>query len=388
MVEKRFGVFKHDWSLNRSGPADEARHNEKIKEVIRDRLPEIISQGDIITADPQTKKIIKIPMNSLELPRFRHGENQGGFGTGPGGEGDVIGRGKSGGRPGLGDGEDKGGAGDGPGVEYYGVEMSLEELKEMVYADFGLPYLEPKKAQRLTEEVIKFNRPLHKPRQTNIDIRRTILENMKRTAKETGEVKISDFENEDIWVRTWNVERERATNALLLPIADISGSMGEFERYATRAFCWWMSDALRHIYPQVEIAWIVHDSEAEEVTEEAFFTRGSSGGTKCSTGIELARQLILSRYPPDLYNIYPIHFSDGDNWDNDNIVYLAGVNELLRLGVNQYAYVQIGRSVVSDLLSILRQEVKHERFHGLKITNKAEIYPALKSIFSAERAEK
>lgn len=35
---------QHDWSLHRKGPVDQARHGEKIKEAIKENLPEIIAE--------------------------------------------------------------------------------------------------------------------------------------------------------------------------------------------------------------------------------------------------------------------------------------------------------------------------------------------------------
>ena len=40
-----------DWSLHRKGPADQARHNEKIKDAVRKNLADIVSEQSIITSD-------------------------------------------------------------------------------------------------------------------------------------------------------------------------------------------------------------------------------------------------------------------------------------------------------------------------------------------------
>lgn len=375
-----FSVHKRNWSLNRSGPVDEKRHNEKVKEAIKDRLPELVSDGSIITADPNAKRIVKIPLKSLELPRFKFGKNSQGFGAGPGDAGDPLGTGRPGGQR-------KGeGAGSEPGVEYYEAEFTLDELRQLIYEDLGLPYLEPKQARELTEEKLEFDRLLHKPRTANIDLMRTMLANLKRTAAETGEVGISEFENDDIWVRTWDVERERSTNAVIIAMADISGSMGDFERYVERAFCWWMCDALRQLYPRVEIVFIVHDTKADEVTEEAFFTRGSGGGTIVSSANILARELISHRFPPQSYNLYVVHFSDGDNYSLDDETAVESVKDLLNLGINQYGYIQIGTyGYGGDLLGLYNRSIDHPRFHTRTIGSKTDIYPALKAIFDSER---
>ena len=86
-------ALKNDWSLHRKGPIDQARHNERVKEAIKDSLGEIISQESIITSDG--KKIVKVPIRSLELPRFRFDrgrKNHAGQGQGKSKVGDVIGQ--------------------------------------------------------------------------------------------------------------------------------------------------------------------------------------------------------------------------------------------------------------------------------------------------------
>src|SRR5688500_8866238 len=114
-----------DWSLHRKGPIDEARHQEKVKEAIRENLADIVSEEAIITSDG--KKVVKIPIRSLELPRFRfdhNRQNHTGQGEGESKVGDVIGQA---GRPGKGKGPGKGKqAGDTPGVDYFEAEVDVD----------------------------------------------------------------------------------------------------------------------------------------------------------------------------------------------------------------------------------------------------------------------
>ena len=93
MAEPLYSVSTDSWDLHRRADRDRTRHNEKIKEVIKQNLGDIISQQDIITADKG--KIVKVPVRGLELPRIRfdpHDRQR--IGQGPGGTkaGDVIGR--------------------------------------------------------------------------------------------------------------------------------------------------------------------------------------------------------------------------------------------------------------------------------------------------------
>ncbi|RWZ79689.1 MAG: DUF444 family protein [Candidatus Chaera renei] len=372
------GVSRQDWSLDRKGAQDEARHNEKVKESIKDDLDHIVSDGNIITADPHSKKIIKVPMRSLELPRFRYGDDKEGIGTGDGTEqpGDIVGR-----IPKPGDGNS---AGDQPGEEYYEAEITIEELQELVFADLGLPRVQPKEAHEIETERIVFNDIRKKRSTNNLDLARTVLQNMIRNAQETGKAEIRNISPDDYRVRTWEEEKRPENNAAVIAMADISGSMGEFEKYITRAFCWWTVNFLRSKYPKVEIVFVAHDTEAYEVSEEQFFTRGAGGGTKCSSANQLTLNIVEARYPSSRYNVYPLHFSDGDNWYGDNTECIRLVQELLDKDVNQYAYIQIGSESQSGLLTDYLNHITNDRFKALMITNKQDVLTALKQVFNPE----
>ena len=90
--------------------------------------------------------------------------------------------------------------------------------------------------------------------------------------------------------------------------------MGEFEKYITRSFYFWMVRFLRQKYDHVRIVFITHHTEAREVDEDSFFKLGESGGTRVSSAYQLAVDVIKERFDPQFWNIYPFHFSDGDNW--------------------------------------------------------------------------
>src|SRR5262245_3486148 len=130
-----------DWSLHRKGPMDQARHSQKVREAIKDNLADIVSEEAIITSDG--KKVVKVPIRSLELPRFRFDHRRSkhvGQGDGDSKVGDVIGQ-VGGQQAGPGKGKQ---AGDTPGIDYYEAEVTVDELAELIFEDFGLPNLQQK----------------------------------------------------------------------------------------------------------------------------------------------------------------------------------------------------------------------------------------------------
>lgn len=372
----RTSVERKDWSLHRAGERDEKRHNEKVKEAIKDNLENVISDGSIITQDPKSKKIIKVPMKSLELPRFRYGEPKEGIGTG-----DGEGQPKAG-DPVPGDGQDQ--PGDQPGTEYYEAEFTIDEIQQMVFDDLGLPNVQPKNNSQTESEEVVFNDIRHKRSQTNLDIGRTLIQNIMRNAQSGGSGRVGGISTEDFRVRTWEEEQKPENGAVVIAMADISGSMGDFEKYVTRAFCWWTVGFLRSKYPKVDIVFVAHDTEAYEVSEEQFFSRGTGGGTKCSAANQKALEIVGSRFSPEDYNVYPLHFSDGDNMYGDNQVSLKAVQQLLDQNISQYAYIQIGSRNSSNLINEYQSNIDDERFKALTIEKKEEVLDALKEVFKPE----
>ena len=368
-------ITSQGWDLHGRGSIDQGRHDEKVKEAIRGDLPNIVSDVSIISAEPKSKKILKIPMRSLELPTIRHKDDRDGVGTGDGSEeeGQYIG-----GQPGSGQGS---GAGNQPGVEFYEVEFTVEEIARMVFADLGLPYLQPKKRQTVESDTITFDDVRKKRTPSNLDLNKTLIENMKRNAMEKGKAEIGGITPEDYRVRIWNQERRPENSAVAIFMRDISGSMGEFEKYMTRSFAWWSLNFLRSKYPNVETVFIVHDTVASETDEDNFFKRDDSGGTICSSANNLALDIIKKRFPPSEYNVYLSHFSDGDNYSQDDILCAARVLEMLGMDISQYAYVQIGPKDSGGLFARYQNEINNERFNAIKLLKKEDILPGLQKVF-------
>jgi uncharacterized protein len=373
-------LSQHDWSLHRKGATDQARHKEKVKEAIRQNLPDIISEESIITSDG--KKIIKVPIRSLDEYKFRFDFNDQqhvGQGNGDSQVGDVLERYGDGSGPGKGP-----GAGDQPGVDYYEAELTFDDLAQMVFEDLHLPNLEEKRLQELESDVVRFTDIRKSGPYANLDKKRTIRENIKRNAMQ-GQPGFGDIKDDDLRFKTWEPDIRRESNAVVLAMMDVSGSMGTFEKYISRSFYYWMVKFLRTKYDNVEIVFISHHTEAREVTEEEFFTRGESGGTKASSAYALAMQLIQERFNPTSWNIYPFHFSDGDNWPSDNEECFRLAGDLVAQA-NQFGYGEIRRGSHLSQGSLMQtlNRLDTPKFVSITIREKADVYPALRTFFGSE----
>lgn len=370
-----FIVSREDWSLHRKGYQDQARHQQKVREAVRQNLPDLVSEESIILSDG--KQIIKVPIRSLDEYRFIYNYNKSkhvGQGDGDSQVGDVIGIDPNAQNGGKGE-----GAGDKPGEDVIEAEVTLDEIESMLFAELELPFLQPKDTDRLQTKDIRFNDVRKKGILANIDKKRTILENLLRNAR-SGNPGIHGISPDDLRYKTWEEIERPTSNAVILAMMDTSGSMGSFEKYVARTFFFWMTRFLRHRYENVEIVFIAHHTEAKEVTEDEFFNRGESGGTICSSAYMKALEIIDSRYPPSAYNIYPFHFSDGDNLTSDNERCVKLIGELLKR-TNMFGYGEVNQYNRSSTLMSAYKHITFPKFLYYVIREKNEVYGALKSFF-------
>jgi sporulation protein YhbH len=339
MAKLEFTLQKDDWSLHRKGQQDQERHKEKVKQAIKENLADLISEESIVMSDG--RQIVKIPIRSLEEYRIRYNFNkssQVGSGDGDTQVGDVVAHGKPDGQgPGQGQ-----GAGDEPGQDYYEAGVTLEDIESALFEELELPNLEKKEPEQITTTDVDFRDVRKKGIMSNIDKKRTLIETIRRTQL-AGKDKLR-ITPEDLRFKTWEDIEKPESSAIVLAMMDTSGSMGLFEKYCARTFFFWMTRFLRTRYETVQIRYIAHHTEAHEVSEEQFFTKGESGGTICSSVYEYALRLIEKEYPPSRFNLYPIHFSDGDNLTSDNDRCVKLVTQLCQLS-QMFGYAEVNQYI-------------------------------------------
>jgi sporulation protein YhbH len=425
-------ILQPDYDSAPRGRVDAARHRQKIREAIRANLPDIIGEEAIITR--QGKQVLRVPVRGLKSYHFVHGEGlAGGFGSGKGKKGNVIGQRSKEGRPGQ--------AGDQPGEDYLETEILLEELVEMMLQDLGLPNLQKKEAREVeVPRGWKYKSVEKSGIRPRLDKLRSFKEAIKRTEILIGELMRQTgcpepdcrealeaargslpgalailrqegrepcreeppassrrvfLDSPDLRYRTVEPDMEAQSNAVVLAMMDVSGSMGTQQKYLARSFFFWMVSFLRTLYRKVEIRFIAHTTEAKLVDEPEFFHKGESGGTYCHSAYDLACRLVASEYPTSRWNVYPFHFSDGEDWAVDRTV--QAVRALLDLGVAALGYGEIQSDYSSSaLLDTLRAQLdmqprREDGFGyyegdyggipllGVVIRSKEDLYPALRA---------
>lgn len=312
---------------------------ERFRQIVRGRvrkdLKKFMSSGEII--GKQGDKVVSIPLPKIGIPRLRYGKNdQGGVGQGQGDEGDPVG-----GEPGDGQGQ----AGKDPGKHVLEAELTLEELAEIMGEELALPRIEPKGQKNIATEKDKY---------TGISpIGPEALRHNKRTWREALKRQIASGSynpkkpviipiKEDKRYRSWDTVQKPQSAAVVLYMMDVSGSMGNEQKEIVRLEAFWIDTWLRHNYENVETRFIIHDAVAREVPRDIFFRTKESGGTLISSAYKLAVKILEEDYPVDEYNIYPFHFSDGDNWSaSDTRSCLELMEKTLIPWSNQFSYGQV-----------------------------------------------
>ncbi|PIJ96379.1 sporulation protein YhbH [Lysinibacillus sphaericus] len=374
---KGFVISQENWSLHRKGHQDQQRHMEKVKDAIKNNLPDLVSEESIVMSNG--REVIKIPIRSLDEFKIRYNYDNSkhvGQGQGDSNIGDVVARDGSKANQAQGKGKE---AGDKPGQDYYEAEVSIEEIQNVLFRELELPNLQQKEKAEIVTEKIDFNDIRKKGLMGNVDKKRTILNALKRNAMQ-GKAEITPIHNDDLRFKTWDEVVKPESKAVVLAMMDTSGSMGAFEKYCARSFFFWMTKFLRSRYGTVEIEFIAHHTEAKVVTEEEFFTKGESGGTICSSAYKKALELVEEKYSPSRYNIYPVHFSDGENISMDNEKCLKLVAELMNVS-SMFGYGEVNQHNRFSTLMYTYKKIDDPKFRHHILRKKGDVYDALKSFF-------
>lgn len=293
---------------------DHSRFRAIVRGRIRENLKRYVSKGELMGR--QGKEVVSIPIPHIDIPRFRFADKQqGGVGQGDGDEGDPV-SGQQG-QPGDGSGQ----AGEGEGEHVLEVEVTLDELADILGEELELPNIEDKGKSAIVSE---------KDRYVGIrNVGPNSLRHFKRTYKAALRRQISmgnyDPKNpiiiphkDDMRYRSWRTEEEPVANAVIIYMMDVSGSMGDEQKEIVRIESFWLDTWLRKQYSGLETRFIIHDAMAREVDRDTFFRTRESGGTMISSAYKLCAQMIEDDYPASEWNVYPFHFSDGDNWSVDD----------------------------------------------------------------------
>ena len=185
------------------------------------------------------------------------------------------------------------------------------------------------------------------------------------------------------------------TQAVMFCLMDVSGSMTEAMKDLAKRFFLLLHVFLTRRYKHVEIVFIRHTSNAQEVDEETFFHSRETGGTIVSTALEEMMRIVRERYNPSNWNIYAAQASDGDNYteDSDRCSQLLGA-EILPL-CQYFAYIEVGAEATlrhgfpsppTDLWRTYGHiAAEHRNFAMRKVADPTQIFPVFHELFAKQR---
>ena len=356
---------------------DHARFRSIVKGKIKQDLKKYITHGEMFAK--KGKETVSIPLPQIEIPRFRFGQKgQGGVGMGDGNPGDAVGKGEQ--QPGR-----EGEAGNQEGQHELEVEIQLKELAEILGEELELPKIEPRGSKNLTSKVDRYTGISNYGPDSLRSFKRTFKEALKRqlaSGTYDPENPIIVPIRKDMRYRSWKSDVRQENSAVIIYMMDVSGSMGDEQKEIVRTEAFWIDTWLRSQYKGIETRYIIHDATAREVDENVFFKTRESGGTLISSAYRLCQKIIETDYPLSDWNIYPFHFSDGDNWSGEDTRHcMELLQNFLLPHSNIFCYGQVESRYGSgqfykDLIESFTNE--HEKVILSKIENKDGILQSIK----------
>jgi len=402
------------------------RHKEQIREAVKRAI-----DGRSIR-DVERGEDIHIPKRDLSEPVFGHGQGGVRETVHPGNKdyvrGDRIERPKGGGGGGSG----KGQASDsGEGEDDFVFQLSKEEFMQVFFDDLALPNLVRTQLAEVPEW--KYQRAgfssdgtpnnLHVVRSMRGAIGRRIAigATSRREAREMEErlaamklalVPGDEITESDIQLLQAEIAALRSrlaripyldpidlrfrnrirvavptSKAVMFCVMDVSGSMDEARKELSKRFFILLYLFLTRHYEKIDLVFIRHHTQAQEVDEENFFHARETGGTVVSSALVLMEEIIRARYSPSEWNIYGAQASDGDNWHHDSGRCRELLSDKLLPLCRYYAYVQVAEEEQNLWDEYAQLPPLHAHFAMRKAVSADQIYPVFRDLFKKEGAK-
>lgn len=387
------------------------RYKEQMKKAVTDMV------GERSITDMDRGGSVNIPVKDISEPTFRHGQggdhesvHAGNHSFQPG---DKLPRPSGGGGGGGGGGEGEGGDSE----DNFSFALSREEFLQLFFDDLELPHLvrnflgeaRDHKWQRAgyTPSGVPANLSVLRSLRTALarrialggPIRQELLKLEQRIAREGESIELL-AERERLQQRLRRIPfldeldlryRHRVrvpqpiSRAVMFCLMDVSASMTEDKKDLAKRFFTLLYLFLSRKYDKVELVFIRHTDDAQEVDEDTFFHDPKSGGTVVLSALKLMLEIVEARYPSGQWNIYGAQVSDGDAFGADPEKSRALLNEQLLPLVRYFAYIETPDDPerLSPLMHAYSR-VDSPRFATRSVMQRSEVYPVLRDLFKKE----
>ncbi len=380
---------------------DRRREEDGFKRKIR--IGRIVKPGAggkekiIIVPTTVEEKFVHDEINLNQEP----GEGESTGGTGEGEKGDIIGEQPV--RPQEGE-EGEEGPGEGPGQgegSDHELESNAYELGKVLSQDFQLPNLKDKGKKRTLARYIydltDKNRGVGQVLDKKATLKRIVETNITLgNIPDVGNIDPTKFiiSPQDLVYRILSREKDFESQALVFFLRDYSGSMsGKVTQTVVSQHVMLYSWLLFQYNKQVETRFILHDTEAKEVSDfYKYYSYKVAGGTKVFTAFKLVNDIVERESLARDYNIYVFHGTDGDDWDKDGKQTLAEIEKMLtyvsRIGISivEHSYVGSKQTEVEKYLKSSGILAKHSNLLKMDVLDEnaddSRIIQGIKSLIS------
>ncbi len=387
------------------------RFIQRYKEQLRRSVSDAVAGRSITDMDRGGN--VNIPVRDIAEPQFRHGPGGDREAIHPGNhkflQGDRVPR-----PEGQGGGQGSG-SGEGDGEESrddFVFALSREEFMSLFFDDMELPHLvrttlgdiREHKWQRAgyTQSGVPSNLAVVRSLRNAIARRIAIGAPLRRRLAELTEAGAPAEEVEALEKRLARIPfidefdlryRHRVkvpqpiSRAVMFCLMDVSASMTEEKKDLAKRFYMLLHLFLTRKYEKVEVVFIRHTDDAEEVDENTFFHDTLSGGTVVLSALKLMREIIDDRFPTESWNIYGAQVSDGDAFGADPEKSRAMLADQLMPLVRYFAYVEVPDDArrISPLMYAY-QRISDPQFALRSVTHPRDVYPVLRDLFARETA--
>lgn len=423
IIDRRLNDRKKS-SVNRE------RFIRRYKSHIKHAVTDMVSERSI--KDMDRGGDVKIPVKDIAEPTFRHGQGGDRESVHPGNHkfnpGDRIRRPQGGEGDGSGD---QGGEGD--GEDSFTFTLSREEFMELFFDDLELPHLTRTQVGDIVEFKMQRAGYTRQGSPTNLSVGRSLRNALGRrialSARPRRELRELEAELAGLEAREGvpadglvpSAERARLlaamealrgqiervpfiddidlryrhrvpvpkpiSQAAMFCLMDVSASMDERKKDLAKRFFTLLYLFLSRKYQKVDVIFIRHTEEAEEVDEERFFHDARTGGTVVFSALDLMRQIMTDRYPAGQWNLYGAQASDGDAFGADPDKSSDFLAEKILPDLRHFAYVEVpdSDSRPSRLAAAYRR-IDCEHFAMRQVRERRDIYPVFRELFSTEKA--
>jgi len=213
-----------------------------------------------------------------------------------------------------------------------------------------------------------------------------IYEELQRIVRRRGNLPFIDEPDLRYRNRVWRPEP--VARATMFCLMDVSASMDEDKKDLAKRFFTLLYLFLTRKYGEVDLVFIRHTDDAEEVDEDTFFHDTRSGGTVVFSALDLAENIRAARYARG-WNVYVAQASDGDAFGADPARSARFLREKLLPATRYYAYLELADPRSSEHASSLWAEYERvaeatTNFAMKRASQRDQIYPVFRELFRKE----